>query len=191
MHHSADDEAGITLVEIMISLLILGLVLTTFFTVITGGLQSLSDSGNRQDSSQLSTQSIETLRSVSPAEVALKVDPLDPGASVDVAAFSNCTADVDDDADGTIDRTAPGFDPDDAGPVACEELVTTPQGAVRPALPFNGTSDGVTVTTAPTYVAEAGVQSDVVRVTVVLDYELQNGPQQVRRQAYFSEVSRG
>ena len=187
------DEAGMTLVEIVVALLLLGVVLTAFFRVITGGLQSLSDSGQRQDASQLTTESIETLRSLAPSEVALKVDPMITEADeVDVTALSNCVAHLDDDGDGTSDRTAPGyFDPDAGGMAECEELVTNPQGAVTSTVPFNGTKYGVDITTVPTLVSTAGVQSDVTRVTTIVTYELQDGVQTIRRQAYFSEVSRG
>lgn len=185
-----DDESGITLVEILFSLVILGIVLTAFVQVIAGGLRSLSDSGNRQQSSQMSTEVIETLRALSPAEAALYVDPLVTDATeVDPTAVSDCTAQIDDDGDGTVDRTPLGFDPDGPGPLDCEELRTSSQGAITSTMPYAGTAQGVTVTTIATISKEA-LTEGMGRVTVVLDYS-SPGAQQIRRQALFSEVSRG
>lgn len=190
--HAIDAEDGITLVEILISMVILGVVLTAFFEVVTGGLQSLSESNDRQDSSQLATESIERLRSLAPSEVALRVDPADPGGSVDPSTISNCTTDVRDTA-GIVLRTGVlGFDPDGAGAdFECEELVQSTLGAVVPALPYLGQDVGVTITTVPTRSTTAQVQDGIVRVTAVLDYENQDGPQTITRQALFSEVNRG
>lgn len=183
--HAQGTEDGITLVEIMISLVILGVVLIAFLQSMVGSLRSLGDSGSRQESSQLSTEVIEELRALSPPEIALDAD------TVDTVALSDCTAQVDDDGDGTVDRTPAGYDPDGAGPLACEELVVRGFGAITSSLPYAGTVDGVTVTTIATAQASDDVQSGVTRVTVVLDYELPGGTKQVRREALFSEVSRG
>lgn len=184
MHGSAGEE-GITLIEIVISLVILGVVLIAFLQTMVGGLRSLNDSGARQTSSQLSTEVIEELRAMSPPEIALRT------TAVDLAALSDCTAQVDDDDDGTVDRTPAGYDPDGAGPLACEELVVRGAGAITSSEPFARTKDGVTVTTFATAQTSSNVQTGITRVTIVLDYDLPGGASQVRRQALFSEVSRG
>lgn len=187
-------EDGITLVEIMISLLVLGVVLSAFFQVITGGLRSLSDSNNRQDASQIATDSIETLRALSPPEIAMLVDPLAaPAGEVDLATFPTCTASVDHDDDPvTANVSVTGFDPDGAGPIPCEQIVQSPQGAITSTAPFNATINGVDLLTVATFTMDgAGVQDGVVRVTAVSEYDIGAGAEVIRRQAYFSEINRG
>lgn len=172
-----DDESGITLVEIVLSLLLLGVVLSALFSVLTGGLRSLSESRARQTSSQLATEVIEELRRLSPSEIAMFDDPVDP------EAFDPLTVSCGGD---------PGeFDPDGDGPLGCEVIATAGQGAIRNAAPFQTTFDGVTVTTIATEVADPAVPDDTIRVTVVLDYSTAQGDEQIRRSALFSEVSRG
>lgn len=189
-----EPEAGITIVEIVISLVLLGIVLSAFLGVMVNGLRALTDSGQRQVSSQQATEVLEVLRAKTPSEIALYDDPLvTDAAEVDLTTITNCTASVDDDGDGTIDRTPAGYDPDGAGPLPCEELRALPSGAITAATdqPYFGTEDGVTVQTVATRVAEGGVQNGLTRVTVVLTYQLPEGVETVRRQSLFSEVSRG
>lgn len=181
----ADDESGITLVEIMLSLLVLGVVLTAFFTVVTGGLQSLSESRARQMSSQLSTEVIEELRRLSPSEIAMNDDDTS-GDYFDTSTVS-CT-----DSGGT---THSGwFDPDGDGPLDCEEIETAMQGAITSKAPYQTTTtEGITVTTIATNAepTNSDVPDDTVRVTVVTEYSLPAGTEEIRRSALFSEVSRG
>lgn len=172
-------EAGITLVEIMVSLLVLGLVLTTFFTVITNGLRSLSESRARQTTSQASTEIIEELRRLAPSEIRMYNDP----AVADGAEFDPSTV--------SCGGNTGEFDPDGPGPLACEEIVTNPLGAIRNADPFFSTVDRVTVETFATEAVGAGIPDDTVRVTVVMTYDLDGAVEEVRRSALFSEVSRG
>lgn len=177
-----DDESGITLVEIVLSLLILGVVLTALFGVLTGGLRSLSESRARQTSSQLATEIIEELRRLSPSEIAMYYDgTLDEPEEFDPTTVpSTCAAGYfDPDGDGT-------------GPLGCEKIATADQGAIRDAPPFQTTFEGVTVTTIATEVAiDAAIPEDTIRVTVVLDYSTAVNDEQIRRSALFSEVSRG
>lgn len=181
--HRVDDEAGITLVEIMVSLLVLGLVLTAFFRVVTGGLESLSESRARQTTSQVSTEIIEELRRLSPSEIALRDDPAVEGEPGEIKATSfECLG------------TAGEFDPDGPGPLGCEVVVSNSQGAIVSDVdaPFQRVVDAVTVVTVPTLAdTSTGIPDDTVRVTVVMEYELGGDAEVVRRSALFSEVSRG
>ena len=179
MWHS-DDEAGITLVEIMLSLLLLGIVLTAFFAVITNSLRSLSDSRLRQTASQVSTELIEDLRVLSPSEIAMYNDPNDGvGGDFDATTVS-------------CGGNTGSFDPDGDGPLGCETIVVDTFGAVTAAAPWQTTTtDGVTITTIATEVDDVDVPAGTVRVTVVADYTLPNGSEQIRRSALFSEVPRG
>lgn len=174
-----DDESGITLVEITLSLLVLGVVLTAFFSVLTGGFRSLSESRARQTSSQLSTEIVEELRRLSPSEIAMYND-----GTGDPEEFDPSTVSCDGSGAGY-------FDPDGDGPLGCEKIATADQGAIRNAAPFQTTFDGVTVTTIATEVADPAIPDDTIRVTVVLDYSTAENDEQVRRSALFSEVSRG
>lgn len=175
-----DDESGITLVEIMVSLLLLGVVLTAFFAVLTSGLRSLSESRARQSSSQLATEIIEELRRLSPSEIAMYNDPLVTHSEEFDPATVSCPG-----------SGAGFFDPDGDGPLGCEEIVTADQGAIRNGAPFQVTVDGITVTTIATEVNDVDVPDDTIRVTVVLDYAIAGSTDQIRRSALFSEVSRG
>lgn len=179
MHCTHDDEAGITLVEIMVSLVIIGVVLTAFFTVLTGGLQSLSESRTRQTTSQLSTAIIEDLRRLAPSEIAMYDDP----TGVFPGEFDPTTV--------SCAGTPGEFDPDGPGPLGCEVIVTNPLGAIRDEAPFQETVDAVDVVTIATEAVGAGVPDDTVRVTVVMTYDLPAGTEVVRRSGLFSEVSRG
>lgn len=174
-----DDQSGITIVEIMVSLAILGLVLTTFFMVITNGLQSHSDAGARQNSSQLSTEVIEGLRTVAPAEVAMYVPATADSESFDPTSVS-C---------GGVQGE---YDPDGDGPLGCEEVVVADLGAIRVAEPYNFTSpEGITVTTIATLAEDPEVPDNTVRVTVVTEYQIAGDAGLIRRSSLFSEVPRG
>lgn len=182
--HGHVGEDGITLVEMMIALLVLLVVFSAFVGAIIGGLRSLSESRARQFASQVATESIENLRTLPHSAVAM-------ADTVDIAAISNCTASVDDDGDGTIDRTPLGFDPDGTGPIDCEEIAARASGAITMAEPFAGTEDSVTFVTIGTFAQDDNVPSGPVRVTVESNYSLSGGSATIRRQALFSEVSRG
>lgn len=184
MHAFADDE-GITLVEVMITLLILLVVFAAFVATIIAGLRSLSESRARQFASQVATESIENLRAHPHSAIAMDSD------TVDILAISTCTAAVDDDGDGTIDRTPPGFDPDGPGQIGCEEIAARTSGAITMDGPFAGTEDNVTFVTIGTFAQDDNIPSGPVRVTVESDYSLSGGAATIRRQALFSEVSRG
>lgn len=176
----SDDEAGITLVEIAVSLVILGFVLTTFFLVITNGLQSLSDSRARQSSSQVSTEIVEQLRALPASQIAM---------------YTPATADGNQFDPGSVvcDGVAGQYDPDGPGPLGCEVIRVSDQGEILGVAPFQGAVPGelVTVTTIATVAEGADVPPETTRVTVVLDYTLPDGSEQIRRSALFSEVSRG
>ena len=174
-----DDEAGITLVEIIVSLFVLGLLLTTFFTVLIGGLGSLSESRARQTTSQVATEIIEELRRLSPSEIAMYNDPLDTTGPVFDPTTVSCGG-------------VPGeFDPDGPGPIGCEVVVTATQGAIRDEAPFQASVDAVDVVTIATAATGPGVPDDTVRVTVVGTYAVANSTGEIRRSTLFSEVSRG
>lgn len=173
------EEDGITLVEIMLTLVILSIVLSAMFSVIIGGLQSLSESRARQTASQVATEQIETLRTLAPSEVAMYNDPL-----VSLSAeFDPATV--------VCGGTAGTYDPDGAGPLGCETVATLSLGAVTSDLPWQGERDGVTVETIVTEATGTGVPAGAVRVTVVSTYEFSDGVEEVRRSALFSEVARG
>lgn len=174
------DETGITLVEVMVSLLILGVVLTAFFRVITGGLQSLTETRAAQTSSQLATEIIEDLRRLSPSEIAMYNDPLATESDEFDPATVSC-----------VGSGAGYFDPDGAGPMGCEEIVTASQGAITSDAPFQTTYEGVTVTTIATVADDPDVPDDTVRVTVLLVNSVTGTTEEIRRSALFSEVSRG
>lgn len=168
------DESGITLVEIAVSLAILGLVLTAFFTVITGGLQSLSESRSRQAASQVATEVIETLRGVAPSQIAMDSDDFNP-LSV------------------SCDGTTGEFAPDGDAPTDCEVVRSASLGAITQSLPYTGDVAAVsgTVRTYATTATGSDVPGGTVRVTVLVEYELPGGSDEVRRSALFSEVDRG
>ena len=169
------DDSGITLVEVMISLVLLLIVLGAFTTVVSRGLQSLSESRARQAASQVATQAIEELRNTAPVSVRINSDV------VTVSALSNCT---------TASATA-GFDPDGAGPLGCESFATRPGGAITTGAPFAGTEDAVTYFTGATIAEGADVPPGSVRVVVQSRYDLPGDSAVIRRQAIFSEVPRG
>jgi len=176
-----DDEAGITLVEVLVSIVILGIVLTAFFQVMAGNLQSLSDSRARQEASQLTTEVIELLRSFQPPEIAMFDDPLMTDPDEFVMTFS------------TVGCVAGQVDPDGDGPIGCEALRGTDGGAITSVLPWQGSRPGspITISTWATDATGTDVPPDSIRVTVTATYELTDGPQVVRRQALFSRVGRG
>lgn len=173
MHRLSDDEA-ITLIEVMIALLVLLVVLSAFVATIIAGFQSLSESRARQFASQVATESIENLRTLPQSAIALDTN------TVDIAAISNCTV-----------NSLPGFDPDGPGLIDCEEIVSRPGGSITSAAPYAGTQEGVTYVTVPTYTQDGSVPSGTVRVTVESGYSLPGDTATIRRQALFSEVSRG
>lgn len=175
-----DDEAGITLVEVLVSIIILGIVLTAFFQVMAQNLRSLSDSEARQEASQATTERIELLRDLQPPEIAMFVDPLitDPDEFNENFSAGGCAA---------------GFvDPDGGGTIGCEALRITDGGAITSTAPWQETltDSPITVTTWATEATGADVPPNSIRVTVTASYELTNGPQVVRRQAIFSTVGR-
>lgn len=164
-----DDESGITLVEIMVSILILGVVLTAFFGVLARNLRSLSDSQARQEASFVASQVIETLRElpVSSARMAASYDPT-------LVSCGGTNGQVDVHGDGSV----------------CEPLDIDPfidLNRIDESAPWTGSSDAVTYATYATTAAG----TDSVRVTVVVDYELTDGPKQVRRSTLVSKVNRG
>lgn len=184
MHRLSDDEA-ITLVEVMISMLIMLVVFAAFVGTIIAGLHSLSESRARQFASQVATESIENLRTRSHPAIAMDSD------TVVITTISDCTAAVDDDGDGTIDRTPLGFDPDGSGPIGCEEIAARAGGVITSDDPFAGTEDNVTYATISTFAQDDDIPSGPVRVTVESRYSLPGDAATIRRQALFSEVSRG
>ena len=169
-----DRESGITLVEVVVALLVLGFVLTAYAGVLMSNLKSISDSRARQDASQAATEVIERLRDESPAAVAMKwdFDPAtvscgDPAVEGDVDVFG----------DGTL----------------CEPLALDPDaassGIIDGTAPWAGTLGAVDYRVYATEVS--GTPAGRVRVTVVADYELSSGPKEIRRNTIFSEASRG
>lgn len=183
--HARVGEDGITLIEVMITLFLLLVVFSAFVATIIGGLRSLSESRARQFASQVATESIEHLRTQTHAAIAMDSD------TVDLVAISDCTASVDDDGDGTIDRTPLGFDPDGPGPIGCEEIAARASGVITTAEPFAGTEDNVTYVTVGTFAQDGDIPSGTVRITVESAYSLPGDAATIRRQALFSEVSRG
>lgn len=166
--HGRDSEDGITLVEIMVAILILGVVLTAFFGVMARNLRSVSDSQARQEASFVASQVIETLRElpVSSARMAVSYDP----------TLVSC------DGPGKVDVHGDG--------TVCEPLDIDPfidLNRIDESAPWTGSSDAVTYATYAT----TPVGTDSVRITVVVDYELTDGPKQVRRSTIVSEVNRG
>ncbi|MFT4837923.1 MAG: Tfp pilus assembly protein PilV, partial [Nonlabens sp.] len=69
-------ESGVSLVETLVTFMLIGIAMTAFFAAIIGGLQSLSESRARQAASQVATEVIEGLRARAPAEIAMYVVPL-------------------------------------------------------------------------------------------------------------------
>lgn len=164
-----DREDGITLVEIMISILLLGIVLTAYFGVMSRNLRSLSDSQARQEASFVTSQVIETLRDlpVTSARMAASYEPT-------LVSCNGTTGEVDVYGDESL----------------CEPLEIDPTieiDRIDDTAPWTGTSDAVTYATYATNVSG----TDAVRVTVVAQYELTDGPKEIRRNTIVSEVGRG
>lgn len=173
MRHDG-GEAGITLVEIMISLIVLGVVLTAFFGVSTRNLRSISDSQARQEASFSASQVIETLYElpVTSARMSATYDPT--LVSCQDTSGVVTTGSVDVFGDGSV----------------CEELAIDPSivvDRIDDTAPWTGTSDAVSYATYATVVAG----TEAVRVTVIADYELTDGPKEIRRSTLISEVDRG
>lgn len=162
-------EDGITLVEIMISIFILGVVLTAAFGVFTRNLISLADSEARQEASFATSEIIETLRElpVTSARMATSYDPT-------LVSCGGTSGEVDVFGDGT-----------------CEPLAIDPSidvDRIDNTAPWVGTTGAVSYATYATAVAG----TDAVRVTVVAQYELGGeGLKEVRRSTLISEVERG
>lgn len=174
-----EDEAGITLVEVLVAIVVLGIVLTAFFEVMTGNLRSLSDSRARQEASQASTEVLERLRATTPAEIAMNIDTAN--ADRFVPATVSC---------GTPTAVQGRIDPDGDEPLGCEELRLNTSGVIENVMPWFGDTNNVSVSTYATTAAGTNVPAGSIRVTVVVDYELADGPKQIRRSAFFSEVPR-
>jgi prepilin-type N-terminal cleavage/methylation domain-containing protein len=66
---SAPDDAGITLIEVMIAIVIIGVVMTALTTFFTGTMTSSGYQTARQTASQLADAAIERARALSPTAI--------------------------------------------------------------------------------------------------------------------------
>lgn len=174
MRWSSADDDGITLVEIVVALFILGFVMSTFVAAQATSLQSLTDSRARQDASQVATEVLERLRDRPPSSIAMS------------PSFDPTTVSCGDPAvTGFFDVFGDGS--------LCEPLAHDPDplatGVIDDSPPWTGSLRAVDYAVYATEVA--GDPVGRIRVTVVATYELTDGPRQIHRQTFFSEISRG
>jgi type II secretory pathway pseudopilin PulG len=176
-------ESGVSLVETLVTFMLIGIAMTAFFAAIIGGLQSLSESRARQAASQVATEVIEGLRARAPAEIAMYVVPL----LMLPDEFDSTTV--------SCGGTLGAFDPDGGGPIGCEPLAENELGAIHAAAPYQGSVVSsvaeIRVVTIATQVVDSAIPAGTTRVTVVVSYDLPRGSKEVRRSTLFSEVSRG
>ena len=111
---AADDESGFTLLEVVIGMSILAAIFVAGGSVLARSLSGVLYSRQNQQVADVISEEIESLRAVSYAAVAME--------SADLAGDTAITESFGD----------KWFDPDGAGPLAAEKVVTAVGGVVSP-----------------------------------------------------------
>jgi hypothetical protein len=134
------DDAGVSLVEVMVAGFIMTIALVTMASVASGSLRSVSSSQGRQEATTAVTRALETARSLSYTELAMR-----SGEYTDGVAF---------DWDGPT------------GSAAQEPVHATPEGTIRNGtFPYFETRNGYTLTTIVTRYQPERADGEVVTDT--------------------------
>lgn len=149
---SAED--GFTLIEMVVAMTVAALMLTGGAAVLGSSLKAIVTARANSQSAELMSETIEQLRAIDYAAVAMS--PTDLAGDADIG--------------GTA--LAPTFDPDGAGPLVAEAIVATTGGAVSPHITTVTRNDqtytlATYVTTPPpdAEVSEAAYKRVTVRAT--------------------------
>lgn len=157
------DDAGLTLIEVMVAVMVLTASLLSVARVSATGLASLGDSRQRQQAVVLATRSLETARTYPYASLAMR----------------------------TAETPETTWDPDGAGALPAEQVVRTDTGSVTGA--SHQVTAGAGSQTLRTYVTwyddpDVGGAQNAKRVTTVVGWTAAGGVREVRMSTLVADV---
>lgn len=156
-----DDEAGVSLIEVLVAVFLLATAFTALAQVAVTGLWSLRGTADRTTAIGLATQAVEAGRSV----------PWDQ-LTLDENEFSAFCGDL--------------VPIDDAGDI--EEVIVCGAGGITDALPFWGPDGGYEL---ETYVTSIPGFGNARRITAIVSWEDRGRERTVRTSNVVAQVDRG
>lgn len=156
-------EEGLSLVEVLVSLMVLGFVMLTMTYSLTSGYSSLRRAKTTQTATSIGNEQIEAARDLTYDALALVDADLDP--TTDSQVLTSC---------GTL-GTGKFFDPDGSGPLNCERLVYSTTGGGIPQHMTTQALNGETYTVSRyvTWVdadAQGGADEDYKRIVTIVTW---------------------
>jgi type II secretory pathway pseudopilin PulG len=169
-HDANAGDGGFTLVETVVAITILAGVFVSAGAVFSRMLIGTLYSRQNQQAADVISEEIEALRAQSYAAVAMDASDLTGDANI------------------VLDHTIPTYDPDGAGPIVAEKIVTAVGGVVKPHI--NVVTRNNTRYTVSRYVTDPGdATGKYRRVTVVADW-VSGKKSHTRRSSTFVTLTR-